>query len=350
MLVRAYGFSYRHMDDLVNKEPLTELFERFNIIEAKGHKPRLIKALTGVVNKPSLRVRAALQEYFDLTKDRLVGKSEDFIRKWKNPRTRAVNHFIEAIEDKPIGEITRGDINAFRAWWMKKIDKDKMNPGTASKDMIHLKDVLRVTTGHNEIDLDVNALFLSAKFKNVRSSRVPFEAAFVQNEILKPGKLDTLNTEAKALIYIMADTGARVSEVVGLLPEDIFLDDKIPFIWIRPNSKRTLKNRPSERQIPLVGAALKGAGMIRNGFPRYDAADSVSNLVNQYMSENGLKPSPMHTLYSLRHTFKDRLRDAAAPEEVIDELMGHAGHRPRYGRGHTVETKYEWLKKVAFKV
>jgi len=41
------------------------------------------------------------------------------------------------------------------------------------------------------------------------------------------------------------------------------------------------------------------------------------------MREHNLKPTPNHSLYSLRHTFKDRLRDAQAPEEIIDELMGH---------------------------
>ncbi|MEW8332977.1 MAG: hypothetical protein AB2692_18730, partial [Candidatus Thiodiazotropha sp.] len=58
--------------------------------------------------------------------------------------------------------------------------------------------------------------------------------------------------------------------------------------------------------------------------------------------------TPKHTLYSLRHTFKDRLRDAQAPEEIIDELMGHKKSGPKYGRGHILERKYEWMEKIAF--
>lgn len=48
-------------------------------------------------------------------------------------------------------------------------------------------------------------------------------------------------------------------------------------------------------------------------------------------------PTSDHTLYSLSHTFKDRLRDVGAPEEVVNELMGHASDTPRYGRGHLLE-------------
>ncbi|MEC8967302.1 hypothetical protein [Alteromonas sp. CyTr2] len=63
-----------------------------------------------------------------------------------------------------------------------------------------------------------------------------------------------------------------------------------------------------------------------------------------------MRPSPSNTLYSLRHTFKDRLRDIGAPEEIIDELMGHKTRGPKYGRGHLLEKKYEWLQRIAFDV
>jgi len=111
-----------------------------------------------------------------------------------------------------------------------------------------------------------------------------------------------------------------------------------------------LKTRSSNRQIPLVGAAVAGLRMVPRGFPRYKAADSVSNLVNKYFEVHDMKPTAEHTLYSLRHTFKDRLRDAGAPEEVIDNLMGHASRGPKYGRGHVLETKLKWLQQIAFKL
>ena len=36
--------------------------------------------------------------------------------------------------------------------------------------------------------------------------------------------------------------------------------------------------------------------------------------------------------------------------EIIDELMGHKKSGPKYGRGHILERKYEWMLKIAFEV
>ena len=89
--------------------------------------------------------------------------------------------------------------------------------------------------------------------------------------------------------------------------------------------------------------------MLSNSFP---AVFSITEMQiryhrqsNKYLRENDLKPTPDHSLYSLRHTFKDRLRDAGAQEEVIDELMGHKKSGPKYGRGHILESKLKWLEK-----
>jgi len=148
----------------------------------------------------------------------------------------------------------------------------------------------------------------------------------------------------------MADTGARESELIGLRVEDIILEKDIPYIWIRPRKNRALKTPTSERKIPLVGSSLFAFTQLPSGFTHYRNADTASTTINKYLRENDLKPTPSHSLYSLRHTFKDRLRDAEAPEEIIDELMGHKKSGPKYGRGHILERKYEWLQKIAFNV
>ena len=60
-----------------------------------------------------------------------------------------------------------------------------------------------------------------------------------------------------------------------------------------------------------------------------------------------------HSAYSLRQTFKDRLRDygeMGAPEEIIDELMEHKKSGVNYGRGHKLKTKNKILLEVAYKV
>lgn len=78
--------------------------------------------------------------------------------------------------------------------------------------------------------------------------------------------------------------------------------------------------------------------------------DTFSNIANNYIADHKLKLTPQHLVYSLRHTFKDRLKDIGAPEEPIDGLMEHKEKGPQYGRGHRLEQMHEWLQKVAYQI
>jgi integrase len=112
---------------------------------------------------------------------------------------------------------------------------------------------------------------------------------------------------------------------------------------------RKMKTKQSARDIPLVGVALAAMRKQPNGFPRYrDKAAGLSALVNKFMRTHKMLPTPAHSLYSLRHTFKDRLRAVEAPEEMIDQLMGHRTPKPKYGAGHKLKQMQEWLQRISF--
>lgn len=80
-----------------------------------------------------------------------------------------------------------------------------------------------------------------------------------------------------------------------------------------------------------------------------DKPDSLSGALSKYLKSNGLIPSDKHTVYSLRHSFQDRLLAANAPDRVQADLMGHKFHRPYYGEGSSLKQKLEWLQKVQLK-
>ncbi|MGM4887544.1 hypothetical protein [Tardiphaga sp. 11_C7_N12_6] len=44
---------------------------------------------------------------------------------------------------------------------------------------------------------------------------------------------------------------------------------------------------------------------------------------------------------------KDRLRNAECPDELTDELMGHASGKPKYGDGHGLKLKLKYLQMIA---
>lgn len=348
---RTYGFAYKTIASL-SQGPLHDLVSRMLTIadQPQPQRKRVAEALAGDKDAPEMPLSQCLDIYFGLIADRVTGRSQDFLRKFKNPRIRVVNHFIQAVGDKDVFKIERKDIISFRAWWMERIVANKMRPETANKDFMHLKDIISVVALHAEKDIDAAAMFSKLHLKSAQKARAAFEAEFVRDKILADGVLDELNDEARALIYIVADTGARPSEIIGLRPEDIFLDAPVPYIDIRHYEGHGLKTSHSARQIPLVGFALTGARMVKDGFKRYKIADSAGNLINAYLERRGLLPSPDHSLYSLRHTFKDRLRDAGAPEEIIDSLMGHKTRGPKYGRGHLLTTKKKWLDEIKYKI
>ena len=179
---------------------------------------------------------------------------------------------------------------------------------------------------------------------------MPFETEFIQKNLLAPGALDDLNQDARYVVYVVTETGMRPSEVVNLQEDAIRLDAKIPYVKIQPDGRK-LKTEDSEREIPLVGVALAAMTLRPKGFPRYrDKSSSLSATVNKFLRVNGLRPTKDHSVYSLRHSFKDRLVAIEAPDSLIDSLMGHKTYKPKYGKGPSLELKLKFLQQIAFKV
>ena len=73
-------------------------------------------------------------------------------------------------------------------------------------------------------------------------------------------------------------------------------------------------------------------------------SDGFSSLVNKYFRKHHLLPSKKHSVYSLRHSFQDRLTHADVKDRMQAELMGHRFNRPLYGDGPTLQQKYDCLK------
>jgi hypothetical protein len=60
-----------------------------------------------------------------------------------------------------------------------------------------------------------------------------------------------------------------------------------------------------------------------------------------------LRPAtPNHKIYSFRHMFEDRLKEAGIDDELRRLLMGHAIDRPKYGSGGSLEWRQTELRKI----
>lgn len=350
-LAEAHGFAYVPSDQLITG-PLEEILRRVEAMRKPNGSPEpkvVREALIGAHPPPPVLLSDALAEFFVLTSDRLVGKSDGQIRRWRLPRERAVRNFVSAVGDRAVDAIGRQDALTFRSWWQERITTKSLDPSTANKDFGHLSDVFRTWSELKGRQLENPFARLRFKEKASREA-APFSADWIADRLLAPAALDGLNDAARDVFLVMVNTGARPSEIIDARPEDFHVDAEIPYLAVRARDGRTLKTDHSRRDIPLTGVSLEAARRLATsgGCTRYrEKANAWSAAVNKYLAENGLRETPAHTAYSLRHAFEDRLLEAGVDERLRVELMGHKYKRPAYGRGGSLELKRAAIAKIS---
>lgn len=333
---------YRYLDaPEVARLPLEEILKRIeSVVDKRGRLDmKEAEAALGLVPAPALTISEAYAEFYKVAGDRIVGKSPDQLRRHKAPRLKATNNFIAAIGNKQLADVTTDDMFAFRAKWLERVAAGEVKAESANKDFIYLGAMWRAVAQAKGIDLrfHTEGLALSAS-KGKKATRPPFSDEWIKDELLAKGALDGLNTEARTILLVMVNTGARPSEISGLMPEEIRLDGKVPHILIQPNAHRHLKNRHSERYIPLTGVSLDAIKAMPGGFPTYaQKSATLSATVNKFLDENKLLETDQHSMYSLRHAFEDRLLTAGIDERIRRDLMGHGLKREKYGKGGDME-------------
>lgn len=219
-------------------------------------------ALLGTVDRPRVPFSALLADYFDQTTDRLAGKSEAQIHRWHLPRRRAVQNFIEVIGDKAIDEITRDDALEFRRWWRDRIAAEGLNPRSANKDFQHLGDLFRTICELRGFPLENQ--FRGLRFKEKAAEQFPFSVDWIRGHILAPGALDGMGAEARDVLLVMVNTGARPSEIIGARGEDFAITDAVPHLRVRAHEGRELKTDQSRRDLPLLGVSHDAAARLRD--------------------------------------------------------------------------------------
>jgi integrase len=345
---RQLGLQYKPAAELA-EGPVNEILARLRHLTDRGkiEDALEVSAVLGGEERPALRISDMVSEFEALQRTFLVAMSPDQVRKWRNQKSRAQENLIEVLGDKPLVDITRADVLQFRRWWQDRIEAGGLDIGTANKDMGNVSKMFDTINEAHQFGL--KSLFTKIRLAGaVEKQRAAFTAAHVQDKILGSGALDGLNEEAMAVVWLVADTGLRLSEACNLTKDTIHLKGAVPYVHVLPDGRK-MKTEHSERQIPLVGVALAAMTKFPQGFPRYrDKAASLSALVNKVMRTRKMLPTEDHSLYSLRHTFEDRLTAVEAPEKVVASLMGHKWHRPKYGAGPSLEQKRDWLEKIAF--
>jgi hypothetical protein len=335
-LAAARGVRYLPATE-VAKLPLEELMARIEAVVTPSGKIDMLEAnaLLGGAPVPKMTVTSALDEFWKIAAIRTEGKSQDQIRRWENPRKKAIANFIKTVGDLDIAELTTQKMMKFNGWLADLILQGKITKSSANKDMMYAVATIRDVARANDITLKFNPDGLMFKGGEA-NTRPPFSRAWISDKLLAPRALDGLNAEARCIMLGMINTGYRPSEGAMLTSDQIRLDANIPHVKIEPVG-RTLKTKSSKRVIPLVGISLEAFRQFPNGFPRYADNPGLSDTLNKFMRENKLLETDKHSLYSLRHSFEDRLLAAGIDERIRMDLMGHQIKRERYGAGADLE-------------
>jgi hypothetical protein len=252
---RVLGFEYIENDRLLQQAPEARL-ERLEALVEKGlvNDAGARTALLGTQKRPVFKLSALFEEYEAATKDEIKDLLPDQLRIWRNGRIRAVERFVEVVGDKLISEVSGDDAIDYCEWWRERVTEDAVEAKTANKDIGQLSRMLKEMSIRHRLNLP--DIFKGLRLKGeTERSRVPYDTNFIQNRLLAQGALAGLNEDARLVLYVVAETGLRPSEVVNLQEDAIILDTSIPYVRILPDGRR-LKTEDSRREIPLVGTAL----------------------------------------------------------------------------------------------
>ena len=266
----------------------------------------------------------------------------------QTPPRVALSTFLSLAGDRDVRDYTRQDAKLFVHYLEMKGNKT----ATIRRRINSLSAIMNYA--YSELDLDKRNPFTRLFIQNEGAD--VFKRGTFANDQLKWGydKALSSGSTVKLLMPLLGETGCRLAEIVGLRLEDIDLDNEL--LHIRPNSARRLKNKTSERVLPLVGYAKLAIDQVQIQaddewlFPQYIKsghcyATHASNAVNKWLKKDfgGL------TAHSLRHTFRDRLRAVECPMDMIDQIGGWKSITSignSYGRGFTMDQYRQYLDKI----
>ncbi|MDG1208463.1 MAG: integrase [Paracoccaceae bacterium] len=220
---------------------------------------------------------------------------------------RGCSYLIDSCGVKALEAYTRFDATKFRDYLFDK--------GLKGASVARIFGTVRavINLALSEFGLSIVNPFSNVYFDHSvgvkeRLPLQPEEITKVQAECYKA------DDEKRWLIALIADTGIRLAEGSGLLRSDFIEQDGILCVDIRPHPWRSLKTAISAKRI----FTQPGGGEF--AFPNYNDgqrtnANSASAALNKWLKA---KIRQGYTIYSFRHSMRDRLRAIECPSDVID--------------------------------
>ena len=261
---------------------------------------------------------------------------------------RNISYVIACLGSRPLDCYSSADAATFRQWLIDK----KLSNTSLVRIFGVVKAVVNFSIKEQGLERknSFSGVYIPAENNKKRYSVKGKELKSLQDECV------LLDDDIRWLVALISDTGMRLSEAVGLLVDDLVLDSEQPHIKLVLHPHRRLKTGASERTIPLVGCSLWAAKRIKENsslkfcFSRYCTEDncnsnSASAAINKWIKKVISSEAVIH---GLRHGFRDRLRAAEAPMDMIDQLGGWSLRSvgQGYGDGYQLDLLHRWMEKI----
>ena len=222
-------------------------------LKAEAFSKRLSNVLEGAwsatTDTPSVNISTIIESFqpklmalSEIAAEYLALKEID-----QTPPCVALSTFLSLAGDRDVSEYTRQDAKLF----VHHLEMKGNKTATIRRRINSLSAIMNYA--YSELDLDKRNPFTRLFIRNEGDD--VFKRGTFINDQLKLGYAKALasGSSVKLLMPLLGETGCRLAEIFGLRLDDIDLENEL--IHIRPNSARRLKNKTSERVLPLVGYA-----------------------------------------------------------------------------------------------
>ena len=128
------------------------------------------------------------------------------------------------------------------------------------------------------------------------------------------------------------------------------MDSYLPFIIIRSNKRRVIKNVNKVRTVPLLGNSLWSIQKINDNKLIKKKFFSLSKKDRDYLKvflNKTLKAIVSYkTIISFKKTLVSRLIKINCPERVILDIIGNSKKNRLYNEEISLEVKASWLEQI----
>ncbi len=302
-----------------------------------------------------------------------MNKIDEFVMSFPKTKTQTtyrchLNKYFETIKANPekYFDGKRDYEQDVKTHWMALIE---YAPTTRNMKISTIKQFLE------DNDIELSAKFWMKLKRKRRGNRPVTQDVIPTNQQLRK-ILHHAEIKAKALYLLLSSSGIRISEAIGLLPNDIDLTSDPPKIYVRAEiaknnvpricffsseAKEVLLEWLKVRDEYLVTAVNRAKTRTKFFHPKdlndkrvfpfsYTNAQKIwlRLLKNAQLDERDAntqkKYHRMH-IHTLRKFFETRMSVAGVPEAIYQQLEGHEGYLNGAYKRYTEQELGEWYKK-----